>query len=294
MEPGGVARLKCAGQQGRMTSLTYPSGPSIAYTYDQLNRVTGWSQTNGGMGLSAYATWGSGNQLLTFGGSGVTGTSQYDSPIGSSVGETLTYNNMLQLVHVVGSAWNSWSQGYYQPTGSASGRIDVQYIFAAGHNNGRLTQTIDNVLGETVNYAYDYLHRLTAATATNGSWGNSYSYDGFGNLTAKTPTQGSAPSYGSSGSSSTDAPGLVDANGLLTAYQWDVENRPVTQNTSNYYVYDPWGRRVWWQYQSQSGTNCEAYFYGATGQKLESYSWAKTLIVGPRPLGKTMNEFGSR
>ena len=133
-----------------------------------------------------------------------------------------------------------------------------------GHNNGRVTQTIDSVLGETVNYQYDYLHRLTAATATNNAWGEAYSYDGFGNLTAKTPTVGSAPTF--SGSAGSNA-----QNGSLPG-QWDVENRPMTQG-STFYVYDPWGRRIWKQWTGQTGANeCEAYFYGATGQKLESYS----------------------
>ena len=36
---------------------------------------------------------------------------------------------------------------------------DGRLVYNRGHNNGRVTQTIDNVLGETVNYTYDYLHR---------------------------------------------------------------------------------------------------------------------------------------
>ncbi len=132
-----------------------------------------------------------------------------------------------------------------------------------------MAQTIDNTLGETVNYSYDYLHRLTAATATNGTWGEAYAYDGFGNLTGKTPTQGYAPAM--TGSADSNATG-----GALNG-QWDVEKRPMTQGATQatpFYVYDPWGRRVWRQwYNSQYGTtDCEAYFYGATGQKLESYS----------------------
>ncbi len=127
-----------------------------------------------------------------------------------------------------------------------------------------MTQTIDNVLGETVNYNYDYLHRLTGATATNSAWGEAYSYDGFGNLTAKTPTVGSAPTF--SGSAGSNA-----QNGSLPG-QWDVENRPMTQG-STFYVYDPWGRRIFKQWPGSNGVNeCEAYFYGAAGQKLESYS----------------------
>ncbi len=38
---------------------------------------------------------------------------------------------------------------------------------------------------------------------------------------------------------------------------------------STFYVYDPWGRRIWKQY---NGTSGEAYFYGVTGQKLETYN----------------------
>ncbi len=52
-------------------------------------------------------------------------------------------------------------------------------LYNTGHNNGRVTQTIDGVLGETVNYTYDYLHRLTGAAATNASWGEAYAYDGL-------------------------------------------------------------------------------------------------------------------
>ena len=46
--------------------------------------------------------------------------------------------------------------------------------------------------GEVVNYTYDSLNRLIAASTSNGSgpqWGESYAYDGFGNLLSKTPTR---------------------------------------------------------------------------------------------------------
>jgi YD repeat-containing protein len=55
---------------------------------------------------------------------------------------------------------------------------------ADGHNNGRISQSIDGV-GQTVNYTYDSLNRLATAQATNGAWGQSYSYDGFGNLESR-------------------------------------------------------------------------------------------------------------
>jgi hypothetical protein len=108
-----------------------------------------------------------------------------------------------------------------------------------------------------------------------------YTYDGFGNLTGKTPTQGYAPAM--TGSADSNATG-----GALSG-QWDVEKRPMTQAATQgpaYYVYDPWGRRIWkqWYNTTYGTTNCEAYFYGATGQKLESYS----CVYSSGSLGATL------
>jgi RHS repeat-associated protein len=251
--------------QSRMTSMTYPSGPVMTTQFDAMGRPSNMSETAcvvtpGNPQCSNYtwtagnATYGSAGQLLTVGGSGFNGT------ITASVNETRTYNNMLQLIHLT-----SGTQSFQSPNTYNGGGVDMQYIYNTGHNNGRVAETIDNVLGETVNYSYDYLHRLTAATATNGTWGEAYTYDGFGNLTGKTPTQGYAPAM----------TGSADSNATVGALngQWDVEKRPMTQSTS-FYVYDPWGRRIWkqWYDTTYGTTNCEAYFYGATGQKLESYS----------------------
>jgi RHS repeat-associated protein len=270
----GSSHLDLQGQyawdnQGRMTSITYPSGPVMTTQFDAMGRPSTMSETacivtpgnpqcNNYTWTAGNATYGSAGQLLTVGGSGITGA------VTTSVNETRTYNNMLQLTHLVSSA-----MGYQPPNTYTGGGVDMQYIYNTGHNNGKVAQTIDNTLGETVNYSYDYLHRLTAATSTNGTWGEAYTYDGFGNLTGKTPTQGYAPAM--TGSADSNATG-----GALSG-QWDVEKRPMTQGVTQatpFYVYDPWGRRVWrqWYDTTYGTTNCEAYFYGATGKKLESYS----------------------
>jgi RHS repeat-associated protein len=66
---------------------------------------------------------------------------------------------------------------------------------------------------------------------------------------------------------------------------WDVENRLVTLGSPNTnYSYDPWGRRMWEeipglrdsQNNQLTNTTCEIYFYGVTGQKLETYSCSYT------------------
>ncbi len=182
---------------------------------------------------------------------------------------------MLQLTRVTG--------------GMPGSSIDMGYIYSTGHNNGRVTQTIDGVLGETVNYQYDYLHRLTAATATNRGWGEAYSYDGFGNLTAKTPTVGSTPTF--SGSAGSDA-----QNGALRRTMGCGEPAD-DAGPQTFFVYDPWGRRIWKQWTGQTGANeCEAYFYGRRGRswKATVANTRRTRSIGSQPCKGSTPYFGRK
>ena len=243
--------------QGRMTNQTYPSGTSLAYQYDAMSRLSGITQNGTAI---ATATYTAASQLNTL---------QYPN-----YAEQHTYNILMQITHL---------------TVNGTGSVDMQYNYTAGQNNGRVSQTTDGVLGETVNYGYDMWNRLTSATATNGSWGEGYTFDGFGNLTGKTPTAGSAPAMNAPADPATNrqSGGSYDANGNpIGGNVWDVENRLIgTGATPNYYPattnysYDPWGRRMWKQLLGGLDGNgnpipvpCEIYFYGATGQKLETYS----------------------
>src|ERR1019366_1547982 len=126
--------------EGRMTGINY--GPQYTMTYDANGRLGGMS----GSDLSASASYGVAGEMtgLTYGG----------------YNETRTYNAMLQLTHM-----------------TVPGMMDMQYMYAAGANNGRITQSIDGIGGETVNYSYDKLNRLTAAGAANGTWGQAFAYD---------------------------------------------------------------------------------------------------------------------
>src|SRR5262249_8140323 len=146
--------------EGRMTSLTHPvvnhnddavaAGPKDTYTYDAMGRLSGMS----GGGVNATATYGVAGEMLGLSYNGLT--------------ETRTYNSMLQLTRQT-------------VTGAGSTLMDMQYLFAAGANNGRIASSVDGVLGETVNYTYDSLNRLTLAeTVGSGGWGQGFTYDGFG------------------------------------------------------------------------------------------------------------------
>jgi RHS repeat-associated protein len=192
--------------------------------------------------------------------------------------ETRTYDpQMMQLTHIT------------TKNGSPT-VMDMSYGYTAGHNNGRITQSIDGVLNETVNYTYDSLNHLATAQAINNSWGNAYSYDGFGNLTGATVTAGSAPYLSMSIDPATNriAGGQYDANGNptgpgsgnLNVSGYDVENRLVSEPSNvggggGYTLmgYDPSGKRVSEVDIFNSVVQNERiYFYAITGQRLGTYT----------------------
>ena len=172
--------------------------------------------------------------------------------------EGRTYNSLLQLTR---------QQVYLYP-GYA---FDMQYVYAAGANNGRITQSIDNVSGENVTYTYDALNRLIHAETAGPQWGESYTFDGFGNLTSKTATKNNATNWTQSYFVSSNQPvGYgYDGNGNPTGPAYDVENRMTAYSTTSYWHY-PSGKRVMQAYpDNYGGTYYWIYFYGADGRRLE-------------------------
>jgi RHS repeat-associated protein len=169
------------------------------------------------------------------------------------VSEGRTYNTLLQMTRQ-----------------TVPGMMDMQYVYTAGADNGRVTSTIDGVMGETVNYTYDTVNRLTnAASTAPGGWNQSYTYDGFGNLTAKSAA-GAFTAWSINVDPATNhvVGAAYDANGNVSAGTYDVENRLVS-NGSTMYAYDNAGKRVMketWSTPTQAQQ--EFYFYGVNGQKL--------------------------
>ena len=251
--------------EGRMTSQSYPAqdyltaGPQYAYQFDAMGRTNGMTGPPWNLTI-ATAAYGPAGELTSLN------------------GDTRTYNTLGQLTRISG------------------GGIDLEYVYTAGQNNGRITQQIDHVSGEQVTYQYDQLNRLSHAETLDNSWGLSYGYDGFGNLTAKTVTKGTAipgwTGFTVAYDPATNHGGGYDANGNAPVggvYPYDVENRLTTTirspakgeyyGSDGSYVYDPWGKRVGWRFPRSTGivgadpeTKCEVHFYGITGQKLASYS----------------------
>ena len=239
--------------EGRMTSINY--GPQYQMTYDANGRLGGMS----GSDLTMTASYGPAGEMLGL---------SYQGISMDHYSETRTYNPMLQLTRMTVTG-TSFSTQYTSGTA-----MDMQYIYTAGQNNGRIVQSVDGVAGETVNYTYDALNRLATAGTTNGTWGQAFAYDGFGNLTGKSVTQGSAPTLSVSFDPLTNHQNgqSYDANGNPTGMylRYDGENR-MTMGPGGYYAYDPSGKRV----MKLVGTQ-EFYFYGIGGQKL-----ATMVCVGP-------------
>jgi RHS repeat-associated protein len=189
--------------------------------------------------------------------------------------ETRTYNSLLQLTEIRTMhqpVYNFWVTD-----------MDMQYNFAAGQNNGRIVSATDAVTGETVQYQYDTVNRLS--NAAGAGWSLSFGYDQYGNMTSEVPT-GSAPGLPNFSSNydvnNHQIGATYDGDGnptsSLLSYAWDGENRALHLNTG-YWSYDPSGKRV-----KQAGLSCntqgscsnEIYFYGLNGRKLATFNYSIT------------------
>ena len=145
--------------------------------------------------------------------------------------ENRTYNNLLQLTRIY------------------TGTLDINYAYTAGANNGRMASA--TVSGETVQYTYDSLNRLSRAETTGPTWGQQFVYDGFGNLYQKNVTKGSAPTMSYTVDATTNRlQGLsYDANGNILnppgvgTLTYDFLNRVATAPGSVSYSYDASNRR---------------------------------------------------
>jgi RHS repeat-associated protein len=201
--------------------------------------------------------------------------------------QTFNYNNLFQLTRQTAvSEYN----------GSTTVQ-DTEYRFAAGQNNGRITQMKDWVSGEEVTYSYDSLNRLIQASTTGSEYGLNWTYDGFGNRTSQEVFKGLGVSSYLNYDGQTNriaTPGYgYDANGNLTVMpfltmQYDVQNRMTqsvsTTNGTKLYAYAPSGSRVaqsappdpvYYQFNTWSIT-----FYGPDGRRAADCSAA---YVAPDP-----------
>ncbi len=258
--------------EGQLSSVTYPTDaygttPQFTYSFDAMMRPSGMTdQTN--YAVVSNVTYGPANELLHI--------------IYYGRDETRQYNSMLQLTNITTTLNSSPTQ-------------NVTYTFpAAGANAGKIMSQTDNVSGETVNYLYDSLNRLTSATASG--WSQSYTYDGFGNLINRAGT-GTAQSTTISTPADLATNRLsgytYDFNGnqISTGYTYDAENRLVQANAgTTHYAYDAQNKRIWQAtFSNQSGnwvfTNDSISLFGIDGKLIGTYTagaaWNQTQTQIP-------------
>ncbi len=126
------------------------------------------------------------------------------------------------------SGTNYLSLAEVQVFSTAGPMMDMSYTYTAGQNNGRITQAKDWVMGQTTNYTYDALNRLSTASIVETQTGEQMSYDGFGNLTGM---NGAAVWTHDPATNRVNVSGwMYDGNGRVVmdpngSYTWDEEGR---------------------------------------------------------------------
>jgi len=257
-----------------LTSRTYPTGDSFTFAYDLMGRLNTMSQNGTQQASASYGPAGELTSTTYFGYS-----------------ETRTYNSLLQMTRQ-----------------TVPGVFDTEYIFPTGANNGQISSSIDHISGQTVNYTYDSLKRLSAAATVGPQWGQAYAYDGFGNLTSMSVTQGSGVNWANASDPATNH--LVgvsyDANGnrlppanLYANRPYDVENRLVTEaldGAQPSWTYDPSGRRVGRLTVSPNSNywTWTLYFYDIFGHQSATLSGDQDYPYSSVPQIATNVYFGNR
>jgi RHS repeat-associated protein len=151
---------------GNRTSITYPSGNVVTYTYDYADRPS--SGSSGGttlVGSTVYLPFGPPTQIA----------------YGNGTTETMVFNNRYQLEQK-------------KLTGPAG--VIAQYDYQEDAA-GNITQ-IHDATDPTYNrdFAYDDLNRLLAANGGTSLWGmGTYTYDLMGNMRSNSVTPAKAFSY---------------------------------------------------------------------------------------------------
>jgi RHS repeat-associated protein len=269
---------------GNITSITYPTGRVVNYTYDAANRpATAADSANGITYAAAQSSPPSG--CLTTGVCYTPQGTDYSSAIGKTstfagVNFSETYNNRLQPLEIKASS-------------AAGSAIDITYGFVdpvtlknAGH-----VYSISNNLNSsrTQGFTYDQVNRILSAgtSATSGTycWGYLYNYDAWGNLLAQA---GWSPNYNGC-SEATMGSVTADGNNHISAFTYDTQGNTQNDGTIAYtydaesqiktaagvtYSYDGSGRRV-------SKSNGKLYWYGSGGE----------ILAETNASGTTLNEY---
>ncbi|MEF9386961.1 RHS repeat domain-containing protein [Ralstonia solanacearum species complex bacterium KE056] len=279
---------------GHVTSLTYPSGVVVAYSYDAGGRIAGLTLT----AANGNTTLLSGIQYQPFGkptgwtwGNGTTYTRSFDMsgrltqfPLGATTGTGTTPNGLSRTVNY-----------------DAASRISA---YTHTDTSGSTSSSTATAANQT--FGYDDQDRLISYLPANSS--QSYSYDANGNRTGQTIggasyTQTIDPASNrqtaSTGPTATtnsyDAAGNQTGDGATT-YSYSDRGRlaSVTKNgTTTSYLYNGLGQRVL-KSGSNVPTGATRYAYDGAGHLIGEYDRSgnaiqETVYLGDTPIATIKN-----
>ena len=228
-------------RHGRTTNLTYPDGLSVAYVYDDMNRLS--SIGIPGVGPITYADY------------------RFDLPtrIALPGGATLsrTYNGLLQpRENWVRDAANQtiwFASNTYNRVGNVTTQTTSEGVASYAYNQADwLTLQAHPQLGQTA-YSYDAAGNRVGMTGST-NWI-------YNNLNQLTQAGGTAYEYDAAGARTRKVYGTnevlyeYDAAGNLVALR-DGQSNVVAR-----YAYDPWGNRI----RKEVGGVITYYLYGEDG-----------------------------
>jgi RHS repeat-associated protein len=247
------ARGRLIQETRTVNSVNYPT----SYTYDGLNRVATITYPTGETVTNAYDAGGMPSTVSSSAtGNLVTGTTynQLGNISEIDLNSGVNNNGVKTTYGYYGTGGtNDTTGGYYgqlwqiKSTNQSTTLQDIKYSWDA---NGNLTQQQNLVSGQTENFTYDYLNRLTTSL---GAYSQTYTYDALGNITSMT-NNGNTQfySYGTKPDAVTQVGSssyAYDANGNMTTrgtqtISWNVDNQPATISGGTSFVYDGNGNRL--------------------------------------------------
>jgi RHS repeat-associated protein len=215
---------------GRIASITYPSGRIVNNSYDSLGRLT--QVGTGGVNLFNINSYNASGQIL-------------GALYGNGIQASYSYNNQLQVASIL--------------IGNASPLLNLSYDWGGSSDDGLLMGVTDTVNStRSTRYTYDQLKRLATAQTVDltspNTWRLQFAYDRYGNRLSQTPTGGTAtmppnsiivdPTNNRITTASYDSDGNMTNDGINN-YSFDAESRITHVNgTANTYAYDAAGSRV--------------------------------------------------
>jgi len=251
-----------ANGKGRLTGAS-DANHSMSWSYDGLGRLTGKTQTVGGVPLSVSYGYTNGD-LATL-----------TTPSGQSV--TYSYTNHLVTSVAVNGA-SVLASAVYEPFGPTRG-----WTWGNGASESRLQDTDGNpsqISGpDFTSYALDSAFRITGiSNSSNSSLSWTYGYDTLDRLTSGTATNATpAWTYDADGNRQGQIGGTLPTYGASNiALSYNNRNRLVSYAgaTATTFAYNALGQRV--QKSANGGTT--VFMYDEAGHLLGEYSGSGALI----------------